>query len=224
MGDVLKDANITTGLVMAVLGLETASGDFQVVDFCFAGAPPQKAYVPANDSTSMQLDSPNEWIALVSGLNVGPPSAASDLRVNLLVEYLLSEAGDQKDQANASAISRLIIAGDTFAPVERYDPDAPQNDMISAPDTGMDMKAKKAQKRYGYEAAAFSPHASQAVSGHISELSRAMVVHLLPGAGDPAGVIMPQQPLPRAMFGNARNYESFRTETNPCWIGVESCE
>ena len=41
VGDQLKSARVVTGVIMGALGLETANGDFEVVDFCFAGMPPQ---------------------------------------------------------------------------------------------------------------------------------------------------------------------------------------
>ena len=45
-----------------------------------------------------------------------------------------------------------------------------------------------------------------------------MPIHLLPGPSDPSGSIMPQQPLPRAMFGGAAGFATFKTETNPTYI------
>jgi DNA polymerase delta subunit 2 len=45
-----------------------------------------------------------------------------------------------------------------------------------------------------------------------------VAVHILPGESDPSGSILPQQPLPRAMFGHASSYTSFSCETNPTYI------
>lgn len=45
-----------------------------------------------------------------------------------------------------------------------------------------------------------------------------MPVHILPGETDPSGVIMPQQPLPRAMFGAVAKLSSFSAETNPTYL------
>lgn len=49
-----------------------------------------------------------------------------------------------------------------------------------------------------------------------------MPVHLLAGASDPSGTLLPQQSLPRAMFGDVKNMKNFRCETNPTWLGLES--
>jgi DNA polymerase delta subunit 2 len=45
-----------------------------------------------------------------------------------------------------------------------------------------------------------------------------MAIHILPGESDPSGSILPQQALPRAMFGHASSFASFSCETNPTYI------
>jgi DNA polymerase delta subunit 2 len=45
-----------------------------------------------------------------------------------------------------------------------------------------------------------------------------MPIHILPGETDPSGVIMPQQPLPRAMFGAVAKLSTFCVETNPTYL------
>ncbi|KAG8787350.1 hypothetical protein FRC20_011724 [Serendipita sp. 405] len=222
-GEALSSAHLVTGLVVAVLGVETSTGEFQVVDICYPGAAPQKPLLETGNGTSMDVDDTGEWIALISGLNIGPPSAASDLRINMFVEYLLGETGDASDQEIASKISRVIISGDSFAPISYSDHDGLVEEPVTVPGEIAPVTAKKAAKKYGYEAVAFSTHPTQSLSGHLTDLSRSMVVHLVPGASDPSGATLPQQPLPRAMFGMAKDYESFRCETNPCWIGAGDC-
>jgi DNA polymerase delta subunit 2 len=54
------------------------------------------------------------WVAIVSGLEVGLPSPA-DARLQMLAEYLTSECGGDEEQLTSSKISRVIIAGNTFA-------------------------------------------------------------------------------------------------------------
>lgn len=41
VGEVLKGKNIVTGIIIGVLGAETAEGDFKVVDICFPELAPQ---------------------------------------------------------------------------------------------------------------------------------------------------------------------------------------
>jgi DNA polymerase delta subunit 2 len=53
---------------------------------------------------------------MVSGLDIGSDSF-SDAQIQMLVEYLTGEASGPEDQVPASQISRLIIAGNSFAPM-----------------------------------------------------------------------------------------------------------
>lgn len=49
-----------------------------------------------------------------------------------------------------------------------------------------------------------------------------MPIHLLPGELDPSGTIMPQQPFPRAMFGDTSRFPTFICETNPTYLNIVS--
>lgn len=51
-----------------------------------------------------------------------------------------------------------------------------------------------------------------------------MAIHILPGESDPSGTILPQQALPRAMFGHASSFASFSCETNPTYIRLSSVQ
>ncbi len=100
---------------MAALGMETASGDFEVIDICYAGLPPLaspsethrspltergkgKAKANGVDDEDMEVneDLPTEgpvWVALVSGVSAGSDEVPEDLKLQLLVEWLMGEAG-----------------------------------------------------------------------------------------------------------------------------------
>lgn len=67
----------------------------------------------------------------------------------------------------------------------------------------------------------FSTNPNVVLSAYLYDLASTLPVHILPGANDPAGVILPQQPFPRAMLGKAANFETFRCETNPVWLRIE---
>lgn len=45
-----------------------------------------------------------------------------------------------------------------------------------------------------------------------------MPIHILPGETDPSGTILPQQPFPRAMFGQIAALPTFSCETNPTYL------
>lgn len=47
-----------------------------------------------------------------------------------------------------------------------------------------------------------------------------MPIHILPGPTDPSGSILPQQKIPRAMFGSVSSYSSFTCETNPTYLNL----
>ena len=55
-----------SGVVVAALGMETASGDFEVIDICYAGLPPLAA--PASDpSNQIPEKTPEKKVATVKG-------------------------------------------------------------------------------------------------------------------------------------------------------------
>ncbi|KAI0818851.1 DNA polymerase alpha/epsilon subunit B-domain-containing protein [Irpex lacteus] len=220
VGERLKSTRLVTGIIIGALGIETNAGDFEVVDICFPGMAPHPSgpskslsIQHGNGDVSMDIDSSHpaedEWVALVSGLDVGAPSYA-DGQLQLLVEYLTGEAGGLEEQLGASRISRLIIAGNSLATV-----------MTQAEETQTDRKSR----RYGQETSTFSPHPIRNLSAYLTDIARSMPIHLLPGPTDPTGTLLPQQPLPRAMFGGAAGYKSFTCETNPTYLclggGVE---
>lgn len=55
---------LVTGVIMAALGHETSSGEFEVMDFCFAGMAPMMLK-PTNVSEDMDIDG-NASRALIS--------------------------------------------------------------------------------------------------------------------------------------------------------------
>lgn len=113
---------------MAALGAETPEGDFEVLQVCYAGLPPQPEHKPVTEQ--------GEWVALTSGLEMGGAADAEDMRVTLLAEWLLGDLGlDEvslsnrpclgeavltvscwsKDTQEAAKVTRLIIAGNGLA-------------------------------------------------------------------------------------------------------------
>jgi len=91
---------------MAALGMETTSGDFEVIDLCFAGFPDiaapeagpsytngtSKGKEKAKEETGSETEE-KTWVALASGLSVGSQEAPADLKVQLLAEWLMGENG-----------------------------------------------------------------------------------------------------------------------------------
>jgi len=54
VGERLKSITLVTGIIAGILGVETAAGDFELVDICFAGMAPQEK--PGEESSGMQVD------------------------------------------------------------------------------------------------------------------------------------------------------------------------
>ncbi|KAJ7349473.1 DNA polymerase alpha/epsilon subunit B-domain-containing protein, partial [Mycena albidolilacea] len=207
VGERVVAARLVTGVIIAALGIETPTGEFEVVDVCYADMAPQPKLDEPEEKMDVDADSQQDgWIGLVSGLDIGSPSPA-DAQIQMLVEYLTGEEGGPQQQISAAQISRLIIAGDSLAPI--------------LPTTGEGLDERKG-RRYGYDATSFSPHPTLSLSAHLLDIARTMPVHLLPGETDPSGVILPQQPFPRAMFGAVSSIGSFSCETNPTYLRIAS--
>ncbi|KAF8201472.1 DNA polymerase alpha/epsilon subunit B-domain-containing protein [Pholiota molesta] len=212
VGDRVKDAKLVTGVIVGALGMETPTGEFEVIDLCYPEMAPQPMETgPEEDKmdVDVQDDSSDEWIAVVSGLDIGSLSP-SDAQIQLLTEYLTGEGGTVNDQVSAANISRLIIAGDSLAVI---DP------IITE---GISTIDEKKARRYGYDATSFSAHPVLSLASTLSDIAATLPIHILPGETDPSGTIMPQQPFPRAMFGDAARYSTFSCETNPTYLTLAS--
>ncbi|KDQ21450.1 hypothetical protein BOTBODRAFT_203638 [Botryobasidium botryosum FD-172 SS1] len=220
VGEVIeKKAQLVTGVIMGVLGLENSDGDFQVLDLCFPEMAPQKGLGTSSLQTTsgdaMDVDVQNEpqssWVALVSGLDigtVGPLGDAGDARFRLFVEYITGECGDVEDQTLSARISHLIIAGNSLIAPER---------------TADDLKSSK---RFANAGPAHTDAPMDTFTAGLSDLTRSLPVHILPGPTDPAGATLPQQSMPSAMFGKDVNHQgsqAFKSETNPAWIDIGGC-
>lgn len=73
---------------MAALGAETASGDFEVFEYCYAGLPHQPPLQPTTPE--------GEWVAIASGVEMGTANDVADARAEMLAEWLLGESGEDE--------------------------------------------------------------------------------------------------------------------------------
>ncbi|KAI0637203.1 DNA polymerase alpha/epsilon subunit B-domain-containing protein [Trametes polyzona] len=213
VGERVRSACLVTGVILGALGIETHNGDFEVVDLCFPGMAPQPSVGlrwPGTDASGdMEVDgattSPaDEWVALVSGLEIGSENPTEG-QIQMLAEYLTAEISGPEEQSQAARVSRLIIAGNSLG-------------TLTGHTATLNGDSDRKQKRYGNDASSFTPHPTQNLAAHLTDVCRSMPVHLLPGPSDPAATILPQQPLPRAMFGGASHYATFACESNPTYI------
>ena len=90
------------GVVLGVKGHETPSGDFEVSDFCLPGYP---------DIPERKVLDEEQYVALISGLGACREVAPD---IQLLMDFLNGQLGAGTDLQEASKISRVILAGNTF--------------------------------------------------------------------------------------------------------------
>ncbi|KAM3075629.1 DNA polymerase delta small subunit Cdc1 [Clarireedia jacksonii] len=225
IGAVFDKEILVTGCIVAVMGTENANGEFEVVDIAVPDLPPQderwgseeKPDSPKNEE-EMELDNsqPRKKIAIVSGLSFSGTISQHSLEKSLLTEYLLGETS-----SSAHEITRLIIAGNSIAP----DQDALPPLDTPFPTTS---SARKAQKKYGYDASAYNPAPTAHFDSFLSELLPSLPITLLPGDTDPANASFPQQPIHPAMFPQSRAYVTGPrpgvvdpdSESSPSWFST----
>ena len=147
IGDRLKRANLVTGVIVGVLGMETSDGGFEVADLCYAGMPPQESdpdvAPPSKGDDKMDVDGaslilpynepgltcladggdPHELVAFISGLLLDDENC-NDVNMAMLAEFLVGEL----DVKTSSRISRLVIAGNSLAPVVLLPPEDEETD------------------------------------------------------------------------------------------------
>ncbi|TPX72957.1 DNA-directed DNA polymerase [Spizellomyces sp. 'palustris'] len=186
-GEILKDTMLVTGIIVAVLGCENASGDFEVIDLCYPQLAPQPTLSPSEGDT---------FIAVASGLSVGDETF--NLELELLSDFLAGELGSEREQRTASCITRLILAGNSVAKPKL-----------------VEEEKRPARNKYGSENTATRKEPLHVVDTVLSQLCENLDVDILPGETDPANCSLPQQPIHFAIFPKASKFSTFNTVTNP---------
>lgn len=210
-GSILREHPLVTGAIIAAIGSENKHGVFEVIDIRVADLPPQPERWALSRPPSTTPPSPKK-IAIVSGLNISGTSTDS-LALDLLLEYLLGEAGDA---SSASQITRLVIAGDSISkgsPIPTRE-DLAMRSKMSGSGTGA------VARKFGYDASAYNAAPIERLDAFLAELLPSMPVTILPGASDPANVAVPQQPLHPALFRHSRAYmkSPAADEAEPGWL------
>ncbi|OCK82851.1 hypothetical protein K432DRAFT_423807 [Lepidopterella palustris CBS 459.81] len=222
-GDHVASNAFVTGCIIAALGTETADGAFEIIATQHADFPRQpqrwerdeEALVLAGEKVKRKRPKA-EKIAIVSGLEIGADDEDTINR-DILLEWLEGAAAGGAEQARASRITRLIIAGDSVA------------NSSPIPSREEFAEAKKIQKRYGYDSEAYDAIPADLLDQFLCDLLPSIPITILPGASDPASVAIPQQPIHPAMFPKCRestkppdqphdHLYAFDSVTNP-WQG-----
>jgi DNA polymerase delta subunit 2 len=211
IGDNLNSTYVT-GCVLAALGTEQADGTFQVIATQYADLPKQPQRWERDDAaaeTRTPQRSKAGKLAIVSGLEI-TGTDDDELSLDLLLEYLTGEAGGPPTQTSASAITRLIIAGDSLSHASP----------ILSREAFAERKSKK--HAYGYDASAYNASPAERLDEFLADLLPSLPITLLPGASDPANVALPQQPLHAALFPRSRLYAAVPAQAVSTHHGLDS--
>lgn len=206
-GPFLSSTQLATGVIIAALGTENANGDFEVIDIKVPDMPAQPQRWERDAAEGKQhgkqaAEKEHGKIAFISGLGITGTSSDT-LALELLTDYLLgytgfSGNGESSPSANASKITRLVIAGNSLG----------TSVTTEAASAGSDAAAKKkgAPKKYGYDASAYNASPITHFDNFLAEILPSIPVTLMPGEQDPANFSLPQQGIHRAMLSQARAY------------------
>lgn len=190
VGD-LNVAQFVTGVVLGVRGFVEqggTDGHFHVKEVYVPSFPPQQSLPTRPES---------EFVALVSGLNIGRNMDGQPLRNHLLVDYLAGRIGDENELKFVSKIVRTIIVGNVLKTAE--------SDEIQVPTI----------KRKTTEELALEGEPLKNADEIVSTLAAAVCVDLMPGASDPSNYTLPQQSFHPCLFPRSSHFKSFRCVTNP---------
>ncbi|PWN36697.1 uncharacterized protein FA14DRAFT_118691 [Meira miltonrushii] len=199
---------LVTGVVVAILGTETRSGDFEVADAIFAGVPPPNetngngTHKPAKTDFIGKTEGQNKQNGITSRENESMMGfAEAELRSMLLTDWLL---GAVESDDKVEKVVGLVIAGNSIAP-------APRND---------DEKSLGPRNNQSGPPASKDAYPTSTFDDFLADLVSSMHVHLLPGSNDPTSIALPQQPLHFALLPKSSPSSGLHRETNPAWFGL----
>ncbi|KAG3074656.1 hypothetical protein PI124_g10806 [Phytophthora idaei] len=184
-------ARFVTGVVLGVRGRvarDGPGGHFHVEEVYVPPFPPQHPLPERQES---------EYVALVSGLNIGRNKDSRPLRNHVLVDYLAGRLGDEKEREFVSKIVRTVVVGNVI--------EAAGGDEVQVPTI----------KRKTAEEMALEGEPLKNADELVSTLAAAMCVDLMPGASDPSNYTLPQQSFHPCLFPRSSHFKSFRCVTNP---------
>uniref|UniRef100_A0A7N6A319 DNA polymerase delta subunit 2 n=2 Tax=Anabas testudineus TaxID=64144 RepID=A0A7N6A319_ANATE len=184
-----------TGSVIAIYGAERNDGKFTVEDFCTADLPMQTPRPP--------FLSLSRFVLLASGLGLGSSRADSMLGLQLLIDMVTGQLGDQGEQSGAATISRVLLAGNLLS----------QNTQDKDASTKAKYLTKKTQ--------AGSVDAIRLLDELLLQLVASVPVDVMPGQYDPTNYTLPQQPLHRCMFPLSSVHPTLLLASNPYQAAID---
>ena len=218
-GAFLETVMLVTGCIVAAMGTENANGEFEVLDLKVADLPHQPERWERDDSAlldggnsstqeSKHARPPSEGkIAFVSGLGIGEDET-DNLRLDLLIEYLLGDSCGDSDKLETSKISRLVIAGNSLGEAVLL--------------TAEEETSKIRNKKFRYDSSAYNPIPTTQLDKFLSTLLPSLPITIIPGDLDPANASLPQQPIHPALFPHSRAYAALPGAEEPGWLDMVS--
>ncbi|XP_033852558.2 DNA polymerase delta subunit 2 [Acipenser ruthenus] len=186
--------NFVTGSVIAVYGAEKNDGKFMVEEYCRAELPPQS---PRRGPHA------DRFVLLASGLGLGGGNADCLLGLQLLVDMVTGQLGDEGEQSGVARISRVLLAGNLLSQ--------------STQDKDSINKAKYLTKK----TQAGSVEAIRMLDEILVQLAASVPVDLMPGEFDPTNYTLPQQPLHQCMFPLSSAYPTLQLVSNPFQADID---
>lgn len=178
-----------TGTVVAVLGQERSDcpGKFHVDEMIFQAVPKQM---------SRPVISEDKFVVFLSGLEIGDASVDM-LRLQLLVDLLTGQLGNEQTQRWMAQVVRVVIAGNSISHLTQ------------------DKEQANRAKYLSKKSTIGTKDAVAALDDLLLQLCSCVDVSLMPGEFDPTTFTLPQQPLHRCMFPRASSLETLHCVTNP---------
>lgn len=183
--------NLTTGIVLGLLGRQNSDGAFVVEDHCFPSYLPQRELSRGGDNAK------ESYVALISGLHVGKQSNDKLLPLQLFVDWVTGQLCYTADQHLASRVVRVIIAGDLIEETLHFG------------------QAEEAAFKKTKLTLADTCEHIQELDFILAQLAASVPVDIMPGQTDPTDSIIPQQPLHRCLFPSSHQYTSLQGVCNP---------
>lgn len=176
---------------------------------------------------------------MLSGLSVGTMPSEADNDHALALQLLLDYVGGyvplgSDDRATVSAISRIIIAGNSIGRASTVvsagrsiTSSAASAATFATGDAAADRAVKATRSAFSDRTLSAAEQEAIAIpvrdaDYYLAQLAACAYVDVMPGDADPANFTMPQQPMHVCLFPTAGRYSTFRSVSNPydCRLGA----
>ena len=189
-GDFLPPGDLVNGVVLGAWGKEVVGGKFEVEDVVYARVFGAKSEAGGGCEEEVS-------VCVMSGLDLAGQEAGWLGSAQLAADWLVGSAGSPGEQAELARTERLIIAGDSLGAGTRVKEDLDRAKYLTA------------------TTSAGSLAGVRQLDDLLVQIVGNLSVDLMPGPQDPTTAMLPQQPLHKVVFRQARMFPTLATVTNP---------